>query len=96
MEAIGPPFDNFDLVIDPFQPYGMNRIVAMIQNSIAIVLQGFCELSHRGMIHRLGQSTPFIDRFICPCPGSVGPDVFELVFEDQDRVDDFIQAQELF
>lgn len=96
MKAIGPPFNDFDLVIDPFQPPGMNRILAVIQDSIPVALEGFGELSHRGMIHRLGQSTPFIDRFICPCPGSVGPDMFKFVFEDQDRVNDLVQAQELF
>jgi len=95
MEAIGPPFDNFDLVIDPFQPPGMNRILAVIQNSIAVALQGCGEPSYRGMIHRLGQTTPFIDGFIGPCPGPAGPDMFEFVFEDQDRVHDLVQAEKL-
>lgn len=41
MEAIGPPYDNFDFVIDAFLASSMNRIVAVIQNSIAIALEVF-------------------------------------------------------
>lgn len=90
MEAIGPPFDDFDLVIDPFEPPAMNRILAVIQDSMPIALDGFGELSHCRMIRCLGRSTPLINCFICPCLGPVGPGMFEFVFEDQDRVNDLV------
>ena len=96
MEAISPPLDDFDLVIDPFQPPGMNRILAVIQDSIPVAVQGFSKLSHGRMVHRTGQSTPLRNGFICPCPGSIGPDMFEFIFEDEDHIDDFVQAQEFF
>ena len=96
MEAISPPLNNFDLVIDPFQPPGMNRILAVIQDSIPVAAQGFGKFTHGRMPHSPSQSTPLRNGFICPCPGSIRPDMFEFIFEDQDRIDDFVQAQELF
>ena len=96
MEAIRPPFDDFDLVIDPFQPSCMNRIVAVIQDSIPVTPQGLSKLFHSRMVHTLCQRTPFLNRFLGLCPGSVGPDVFEFVFEDQHRIDDFVQPEQLF
>lgn len=96
MEAISSPLDDFDLVIDPFQPPGMNRILTVIQDSIPVARQGFGKLFHCWIVHSPSQGTPFINGFICPCPGSIRPDVFEFVFEDQDRIDDFVQAQEFF
>ena len=96
MEAISPPLDNFNLVIDPFQLPGMNRKLAVIQDSIPVAAQGFSKLLHCRMVHGTGQGTPFFKGFLGPCPGSVRPDVLEFVFEDQDRIDDFVQTQELF
>ena len=36
MEAIRLPFYDFDLVIDSFQLSGINRIVAVIQDSVPV------------------------------------------------------------
>jgi len=96
MEAIGLPFDDFDLVIDPFQLSGMNRIVAVIQDSVPVATQGFGKLDHIRMLYGSGQGTPFLQGLLGPGPGSVGPDVFQFVFEDQNHIDDFVQAEELF
>jgi hypothetical protein len=96
MEAIGLPFDDFDLVIDSFQLSGMNWIVAVIQDSVPVATQGFGKLDHIRMLQGSSQGTPFLQGLLGPGPGSVGPDVFEFVFEDQNRIDDFVQAEELF
>jgi hypothetical protein len=48
------------------------------------------------MLYGSGQGTPFLQGLLGPCPGSVRPDVFEFVFEDQNHIDDFVQAEELF
>jgi len=88
MEAISPPLDNFDLVIDPFQLPGMNRILAVIQDSIPVAAQGFGKLFHSRMVHGTGQGTPFFKGFLGPCSRSISPDVLEFVFEDQDRIVD--------
>jgi len=94
MEAISPPLDNFDLVIDPFQPPCMDRILAVIQDSMPVAPQGFGKLFHCRMVHRPGQRTPLLEGFLRPCPGSVRPEVFEFVFENHGRTDDFVQPQE--
>ncbi len=96
METISLPFDNFNLVIHSFQPPCMNRIVAVIQDPIPVAQQSLSKLSHRGMINCLGQPTPFLDGLLGPCARSVAPDVFEFVFEDHHRIDDFIQLEKLF
>lgn len=96
MEAISLPFDDFNLVIDPFQPPCMNRIVTVIKDPILVTPQSLSKLFHRRMIHTLCQHTPFLNGLLGPCPGSVRPDVFEFVFEDQHRIDDCVQLEQLF
>jgi len=96
MEAISLPLDDFDLVIDPFQPPGMNRILAVIQDSMPVTAQGFCKFFHCRMVHGPSQGTPVRNDFIRPCPGSVRPEVLEFIFEDQGCIDDFVQVRQLF
>jgi len=92
MKAIRLPLDDFDLVIDSLQLPGMNGIVAVIQDSIPVATQSLGKLGHSRMINGPGQGAPFLQGLLGPCPGSVRPDVLEFVFEDQDGIDDFVQA----
>ena len=47
MEAISLSFDDFDLIIHPFQDSRMNRVIAMIQDPIAIVIKHLGEFDDR-------------------------------------------------
>ena len=96
MEAISFSLDHFDLVIDPFQPPCMDRKVTVTQDPITIAQQAFSKLCHLRMVNGLCQQTPLLNGLLCPCPGPVGPDVFEFLFEDHHRIDDFVQLEQLF
>ena len=96
MEAISLSLDHFNLVIHSFQLPCMNRIVAVIEDSIPVALQGLSKLFNRWMVDGLCQRTPLLNGFLCPCLGPVGPDVFEFLFEDHHRIDSFVQLEQLF
>jgi len=96
MEAISFSFDDFDLVIHSLKSSCMNRIVAVIQDPIPVTPQSLSKLTHRWMINCVCQPTPFLNGFLSPCAGPVGPDVFEFVLEDQHRINDFVQLEQLF
>lgn len=82
MVAISFAFNDLDFVIDPFQCSGMDGVVTVIKNSIAITAKPLGELHHFRVIQGSGQSTPLVNGLIGPCPGSIRPDVFELLFQD--------------
>jgi len=69
----------------------MNRIVAVIEDSKPVTLQGLGKLFDLRMVNSLRQQTPFLYGLLCPCPGPAGPDVFEFVLEDHHCIDDFVQ-----
>lgn len=41
MEAVCFSFDDFDLVVNAFDLTGMDRIIAVIDNTVAVTLQHF-------------------------------------------------------
>ena len=96
MEAISLSFNHFDFVIHSFQLSCMNRIVTVIEDPIPVTPQGFGKLFHLRMVNSLCQQTPFLYGLLCPCPGPVGPDVFEFLFEDHHRINGFVQLEQLF
>ena len=96
MEAISPSFDDFDFAVDPFQSAGMDGVIAMVDNPIVVSLEHSGKLGQLSMFQTVSQGTPLIDPFVSPTPGSVGPDVLELVSEDQHCVDHLVELQELF
>ncbi len=53
MEAISSSFDHFDFVVDSFQPSCMNRIVALIEDSIPVLQQGLGKLFDSCMVNNL-------------------------------------------
>ena len=90
MVAIGFAFDNFDFVIYAFQDSGMDGIVAMVENPIPITAKHLGEPGYLGMIQSSSQGTPLFDGFVGPGLGSIGPDVFEFIFENQDGINHFV------
>lgn len=96
MEAISLSFDDFDLVINAFQLPCMNRIITVIQDSILVTPQGLNKLFDSRMVNDLCQQTPLLNGLLCPCSGPVGSDIFEFVFKDHHRIDDFVQLEQLF
>ena len=95
MVAVSFSFNDFDFVIDTFQLSGMDGEVAVIQDAIAVSLQHFRKLQDFLMWDTPGQSTPFIQGFNGPGTGFVAPDMLQLVPQDQDRADHFIQLKQL-
>ena len=79
MEAISPSFDDFDLVVDAFQFAGMDRIIAVVKNPKAVLLRACRQTWSALDFWAVSQGTPLIDPFVRPRPGSVGPDMLELV-----------------
>lgn len=80
METIGFTFNDFDFVIDPFQFAGMDGIITMIQDTIAIAFKHLSETVQGVIVQRAGQCTPLIQRLVGPGSGSISPDMFQLVF----------------
>jgi len=68
----------------------------VIEDSKPVTLQGFYKLFYSRMINSLCQLAPLLNNLYCPCPGPVGPDMFEFLFEDHHRIDDFVQLEQLF
>ncbi len=52
MKPISFSFDNFDLIINPFEFTGMNFIVAVIQDSVAVFCKHICKFIHDGIVER--------------------------------------------
>lgn len=80
MKTIGFTFNDLDFVINPFQLTSMEGILTMVQNAIAMAFKHFYEAVQSAMIQRAGQFTPMIQCFASPSSGSIGPDMFKLVF----------------
>lgn len=94
MIAISLTFNNLDLIVDPLQGPGMNGVVTVIEDSISIAAKHLSEPGDLRMTQGSGQRTPLVKGFISPRAGSIGPDVFKLVFKDQDSINHFVQFQE--
>ena len=93
METVSFAFDDFDLIIHSLQDSGMNGVFAMVQDSITIAIQGLGKLRDCSLAEGSSQSAPLIQGFMGPGPGSIGPDMFELIFEDHHGVNDFVELQ---
>ena len=58
MKALGTPFNHLNLIVDSFQPTGIDEKLAMVENSIGISFQHFC----KRRFHHL-DSTKMKERF---------------------------------
>lgn len=47
MKAVRFAFDDLDLVIDPFDFAGVDRVIAVVQNAVAIAAQHLDKPGHR-------------------------------------------------
>ena len=93
MKAVRFPFDDFDLIIHPLQDSGMKGVFAMVQDSITIMIQHLGKLGDRSLPKGSSESAPLIQSLLGPGPGSIGPDLFELIFEDHDGVNHLVELQ---
>jgi len=80
MKAVGLALDDFDLVVDSFQLSGVDGVITVIQDAVAVTLQHLGKLVQRAVIQRTGQRAPFIQGFTGPGAGLIRPDMLELVF----------------
>jgi hypothetical protein len=96
MITIGSSFDDFDFVVDSLQLPSVNGMVAVVEDPIAMSLDGISELGDSFVTDSSGQGTPFIDGLVGPGPRPIRPDVFQILFEDQDCINDCVQFQEFF
>jgi len=80
MRTISLAFNEFDFVIHPFQSASMDGILTMVHDAIAMAFKHVCKSVQSTMIQRAGQLTPMIQCFTGPCSGSIGLDMFKLVF----------------
>jgi hypothetical protein len=85
--------NDFDFVVYSFQHSCMNEVIAVIQNTIAIVLNSVDKLLDFWMFGALGQSTPLFERLYRPGSGFIGPNLFQLISQDQNSIDHFFQLQ---
>ena len=90
VKAVGLAFDDLDLVVDPFQFAGVDGVVTVVEDPVAVPLQHLGKLVQSAMLQRAGQGTPLIQGLTRPGPGSIGPDVLELVLQDHDGVDHLV------
>ena len=82
MIAISLAFNNFDLIVDSFQGPSMNWVVTVVKDSIPIAAEHLSKLGDFRMAQGSGQRTPLVNGFVGPRAGSIGPNVFKLVFKD--------------
>jgi hypothetical protein len=81
MESVCLPFNDLDLVVNPFEFFGMDGEVAVIQNTVSISFQHFSKAGQRRVIYSLCQAAPIVQRLLRPGSGTIAPDVFEFLFD---------------
>ncbi len=68
MKAVCFSFDDFNLVIHPFDFTGVNLVITMIQDAVSMSLKHFYKAGNRWMIKGSCHSAPAIERLGCPSP----------------------------
>jgi hypothetical protein len=58
VKAIGLAFDDFDHFVDPVQFAGVDAVIAVVLDSVAMPLQHFGKFVHSTVIDRSSQLTP--------------------------------------
>ena len=61
-------FDDFDFVIHTFQLSSVDRIIAVIEDTVLVSFQHPDEACHRWMFYGPGQFAPLIKSLAGPCP----------------------------
>jgi hypothetical protein len=81
VKAIGLALDDFDLVVDAFELAGMDRMVTVIQDAVAIVLQAPGKLDDVRVADGARQGTPLGEAALRPPAVTIGPYLFGLSYE---------------
>ena len=88
-------FYHLNLVVDPFQSTGMERIKTMVENTIGIIFEHFSKSDHRFQMTLISELAPFFQGFLnlgttCPLP-----ELFQEIFEKVNQGQVVIQFQQL-
>jgi hypothetical protein len=76
MKTIGFSFNDFDFIVHSFQNTGMEWVITVIDEAIAVSFQSVDELGYGSVLKRSRQGTPMIQGFGSPGSRFIGPDVF--------------------
>ncbi len=79
-KAVCFSFDDCDLVVHPFQFAGVDGVVTVIYDAIAVAFKHLGKFAQGTVIQRSGRRAPMIQDFTGPSAGPVRPDMLELVF----------------
>ena len=82
MKAIRFPFDHLNLVINSFQPAGMDGKPAMVENTVGIIFEHFGKGNHRFQMTLKSHPTPFFQGFLNPNQIQVFPEFLQHILED--------------
>ncbi len=96
METVRLAFDNFYFVVHPFDFSCVKGEIALVDNAVAMPVEHLGEFVQNPDLEGPGQIAPVVQSLGGPCPGAVGPYVLELVPEDHDLVDRFVEFQQFF
>jgi hypothetical protein len=82
MKSIGPAFDDFDLVVDSFQPPCVDGIATVIDNAIGISNESSRETDEWFDPALEGNHAPAYKCFICPTSILVAPESLQVILQD--------------
>ena len=95
MEAVGDALDDLDLIVDSFELARVHPMPAVIDDSVAVALQGAGEAFQRRMAVLPGDAAPFGQRSFRPARDVVRPDVRQEILEPVDGVEPLIERENL-
>jgi len=94
-EAVRLPLDDLDLVVDSFETPGVDRVAAVIQDSLRVPQQVSGEAGQRRDPAFMRQGAPLVECFPGPRRMLVVSDPLQLVLEDIDGVQAFVGCEQL-
>ncbi len=96
MEPIQLCLDDYDSVVYSVQLSGMNRVVAMIQDSISAVSEGFSQLTDCRVVGGSGLDRPLLQSLLGLVGGPIAQEIFEFVLKNEHCIDDLVQPEQFF
>jgi len=94
MKAIRFPFDHLNLIIDAFQPAGMDGKPAMVKNAVGIIFEHFGKSDHRFNIPLICYFTPSFQSFLNLAKTFALPEFFQGILEQVNHGQILIQFQQ--
>jgi hypothetical protein len=80
VKAVGLALDDFDLVVHSLQFSGVDGVVTVVQDAVAVTFQHLCKFVQGAVIQGTGQGTPLIQYFTGPGSGLARPDMSKNLF----------------